>query len=86
MSKTKYCVLHESFCGASVYGIRVLTEEKEIRDYPYISSAESDAITLVNQMQGGEVSPVHIDDIVSDYLYKLFYRKLQYNGLLKECS
>ena len=79
--QTAYSISQQTHCGISVYGIRIQSGDRILREYPYVSPAQDDVVTLLRQMQQEDVAPVHYDDIVKDFLYLLFLKKLQYNGL-----
>ena len=76
-----YSVFSHSLCGSTVYGLKILFENDVAREYPFISLDRNEVHSLICQMEAGDLSPVHYDDIVSDYLQFLFQKKLHYNGL-----
>ena len=67
--------------GGSTFGIRIETDQGETRAYPDISERRSDAERLMRRLEQGDVSPVHCDDVVRDFILELAYERLSRNGL-----
>lgn len=63
--------------GLVYYGLRL----QNGLSYPFISPVKEDTIKLQQQMSEEDISPVHFNDIVADYLYMLYDRSLKANGL-----
>lgn len=82
MNREKYSVFDHSYCGSTVYGLKIQAENNYAREYPFISFNQGEVHSLIRQMEAGNISPVHYDDIVSDFLQFLYQKKLQYNGLI----
>lgn len=78
----KYSLIQSTINEKSVYGIKIEAENGIIYEYGYISVFRSEADELICKMSKGYISPVHFNDIVTDYLAQLFYEKLSLNGLL----
>ena len=78
---TEYSVIISSYNEADVCGLQIRCSNGEIREYRYISPFERDVQALIDQMISADIAAVHFDDIVADYLKKLFIDKLFLNGL-----
>ncbi len=81
LNGVKYSVFRHSYCGSSVYGLKIQSANDLLREYPFVSYVRNEVQSLVCQMEEGDIAPVHYDDIVSDYLMLLYQKKLRYNGL-----
>lgn len=77
------CTLFESYVGKSnpVYGLKIETNLGETLYYNYISSVYSDAKALCDRLSHTDVSPIHFNDIVRDYITQIYYEKLAINHL-----
>ena len=65
----------------TVYGVSIRTQEKSLGEYPFISCDRAEALRLLERLRGGDVSAVHYDDIVADYLLELAYKRQSANGV-----
>ena len=61
----KYCIENTSYIG---YGIETVDEDVRIED---ISMEKGEIEELVGRCNGFDVSPVHLKDIVMDFLNKI---------------
>lgn len=78
----KYSLIHSSLNGKSFFGIRIETNHDTVYEYRYISAFYEEADELIRKMSKDYISPVHFDDIVTDYLAQLYYDILLRNGLI----
>ena len=65
----------------TVYGVSIRTQEKSLCEYPFISCDRAEALRLLERLRDGNVSAVHYDDIVADYLLELAYARQSANGV-----
>ncbi len=65
----------------TVYGVSVRVGEKPLCEYPFISGSRAEAVRLLERLRDGNVSAVHYDDIVADYLLELAYARQSANGV-----
>ena len=65
----------------TVYGVRVSDAQGTILSYPDISASRGETERLLRRLSVGDVSPLHYDDVVRDYIIELAYERLQRNGL-----
>lgn len=79
---TKYSLICTNVNGKKFYGIRIEALNGDVYVYRYISSFYEEADELIHKMMQDYISPVHFNDIVTDYLAQLYYAKLSMNGLL----
>ena len=63
------------------YGVTIKSEKGQICTYPEIADRRSDAERLLRRLEQGDVSPVHYDDVVYDFILELAYERLERNGL-----
>ena len=77
----KYSLIQSNMNDRTYYGVTIETENDGIYEYGYISAFRSEADELIRQMSQDYISPAHFNDIVTDYLARLFYKKLSLNGL-----
>ena len=68
--------------SGTMYGVSVAATDDPIREYPYISSRKSDAQRLLDRIQGSDLSPVHLENVVADYLLEIAYERMKDNGIL----
>lgn len=83
MCDSGYYVIKTEQNGTEVYGLQIRCANGEIREYLFISPFENDVHDLIRQMSAADISAVHFDDVVADYLKKLFIEELFLNGLGK---
>lgn len=81
MHDAEYKVIKNEHNGNDVYGLQIRCLNGEIRVYRFVSPFACDVQDLIRQMSTADIAPVHFDDIVADYMKKLFIDKLFYNGL-----
>lgn len=67
--------------GSTMYGVSAAATDDTIREYPYISGRKSDAQRLLDRIQGSDLSPVHLEDVVADYLLEIAYDRMKDNGI-----
>ena len=67
--------------GKTVYGVRTTKAENLPVAYPEISSDRHEAEMLLQRMGQSDLSPLHFDDVVRDYLLELAYKRMARNGL-----
>ena len=67
--------------GETMYGVSVTAADAVVRAYPYVSSRRSEAVRLLDRMQGADLSPVHVEDVVADYLLEIAYQRMKDNGI-----
>lgn len=78
----KYTLIKSDAGGrAGVYGITVYMSAGNSVCYPYISENRGDTEQLISRLEGSDISPEHIGDIVRDYITELYFEKLSINGL-----
>ncbi len=77
----QYSLIQSNINDRSYYGVMIKTANGDIYEYGYISAFRSEADELIRQMSQDYISPAHFNDIVTDYLARLFYKKLSLNGL-----
>lgn len=82
MVLTKYSLICSNINGRNCYGIRIEPTDGNVYVYKYISTFYEDADELLHKMSKDYISPVHFNDIVTDYLAQLYYAKLSINGLI----
>ena len=78
---TTATLLQTELADGTVYGIRIKTDRGQTFTSPDISEHCSDAERLLRRLDQGDVSPVHYDDVVRDYIMELAYERLDRNGL-----
>lgn len=83
MGTAKFVLTQTLTEGTTVYGIRSEQTSERTIVYPYISSFRSDALRLLEKLNSEDLSPVHYNDIVEDYLWESFDRILRTNGFRK---
>ena len=83
MEITEYATIETEYNNTDVFGLQIRCANGEIREYRFISPFSGDVQALICQMRSADISSVHFDDIVADYLKKLFIDKLYFNGLGK---
>ena len=66
--------------GTTRYGIRIDGPDGQPIVYPDISEREEDARRLLQRLSG-DVSPVHFDDVIEDYILELAYERIRRNGI-----
>ena len=77
-------VLEPSESGEqTTYGIRILKGNETLRFYPSVSEYREDAVRLINRLERNDVSALHYDDVVSDYILELAYNRILKNGIRK---
>ena len=67
--------------GETMYGVSVTDADATIRNYPFISSRKSEAERLLDRIQGADLSPLHVEDVVADYLLEIAYDRMKDNGI-----
>ena len=67
--------------GNTEYGIRIESADYGIREYPCVSTDKSETEKLIHRLDTGDVSPLHFDDIVRDYILELAYERMKRNHL-----
>lgn len=67
--------------GVGVYGIRIETSAGNTVFFRYISPDKTQTVALMDRMSAASLSPVHFEDIVSDYITEQYYFWLEMNGL-----
>ena len=65
----------------TVYGVSVSNTQGMLLTYPDISASRGETERLLRRLRDGDVSLLHYDDIVRDYILALAYERLQRNGL-----
>ena len=65
----------------TVYGVSVSNAQGMLLTYPDISASRSETERLLHRLRDGDVSPLHYDDVVRDYILALAYERIQRNGL-----
>ena len=74
------CLFRLDILGSKKFGIYISTEEGA--DFCVFDSTLQDAEELFDKLEDGKLSPLHLEDIVSDFLHKkiffwgCLYRKL----------
>ncbi|MBQ6065687.1 MAG: hypothetical protein IJK89_02610 [Clostridia bacterium] len=63
------------------FGIRIATDQGQIFTYPEIAERRADTERLVRRLKLSDVSPLHYDDVVRDYILALAFERLRRNGL-----
>ena len=67
--------------GAVTYGVSIISARGTTRTYPDISASRPEAERLLRRLRTDDVSPLHYDDIVRDYIIELAFERIQRNGL-----
>lgn len=67
--------------GRFAFGVRILSGGSVFREYPCISSDEEEAVRLRRRLACGDLSPVHFDDVVRDFILEQAYEKIEKNHL-----
>ena len=83
METTKFVLTQTLTEDTTVFGIRSEQKSERTIVYPYISPFRSDVLRLLDRLNSEDLSPVHYNDIVEDYLWDLFDRILRTNGFRK---
>lgn len=77
----KYELTQSHQDGLTVYGVRICEPGGKFRDYPEISENKNEAVRLLRRMEQGDLSPLHYDDVVRDYLLELAFTRMERNGI-----
>ena len=64
-----------------IYGVTIKSDKGQTYTYPEIADRRSDAERLLRRLEQGDISPVHYDDVVYDFILELAYERLERNGL-----
>lgn len=75
MKQNHYSLVESVKNGVRMYGIRIVTQNGSVSEYDGISPFAEDADELIRQMSQDYISPVHFNDIVTDYLVRLSMKK-----------
>ena len=67
--------------GTKEYGLRILFEDGSVREYRSLSPIASEAERLRDRLSDSDVSPVHYDDVVRDYILETAYERIDRNRL-----
>ncbi|MBR3767886.1 MAG: hypothetical protein IKL10_06570 [Clostridia bacterium] len=73
-------VIEESVKGSTIFSIRITTTEKEFNYYG-ITENKEDAEALSEQIKAGNISPVHFNDVIHDFIIGKAYDKLIMNKI-----
>lgn len=55
-------------CGNGMFGVEIENEKTTLKVYKYITSRHDRILHLADAINRGEVSPLHIEDIIDDFL------------------
>ena len=76
-----FCLIERFDDDSPLFGIAVKENGKTVVSYPDVSRSKEEAERLRRQMERSDLSPVHYDDVVRDYLVELMYERMERNGL-----
>ena len=62
------------------YGIRIEIDGRIFREYPAVTTAREEAERLLHRLSEADLSALHYDDVVRDYILELAYEKIARNG------
>lgn len=79
MSKAE--ILKTEHTEGITFGVQLESAMGQCYAYPEISDRRSDAERLMHRLKQSDISPVHFDDVVRDYILELAFERLQRNGL-----
>lgn len=72
-------IIEEQINDTTLFGIIIETEDRKFR-FPYISESKDEVIALLNRLKK-DISPMHYNDIIEDYIIGKAYDRLKDNGL-----
>lgn len=79
MSKAE--LIHSEKDGMLTFGIRIICRDGTDHCYPDVTNYRSEALRLQSRLQTDDISALHCNDIVRDYLFELLFERLERNGL-----
>lgn len=74
-------VIESNKNGCKMYGIEIVTENSEILCYQELSSDKESVEKLARNLDNSDISAVHINDIVGDFIIGESYDKLAINNI-----
>ena len=82
MHNNSFMVIDGSYKGIRYYGVEISAENGDIYRYNVISPCKEEAIHLVERLStADDISPVHFNDIVRDYITELYLSVIDANKL-----
>ena len=82
MYNNNFTVIDGSHKGIRYYGVEIKTENGDIYRYNVISPCKEDAMHLAERLStANDISPVHFNDIVRDYITELYLSVIDANKL-----
>ena len=76
-----FCLIERVDDDSPLFGIAVKENGKTVVSYPEVSRSKEEAERLLRRMERSDLSPIHYNDVVRDYLFELMYERMEKNGL-----
>ena len=77
----EFTLTKTAFPEKTEYGILISEDGETVRAYPAVSARQDEAERLRQRLSRGDISPLHFDDVVRDFLLELAYDRIADNRL-----
>ena len=77
----EFCITERIVDDVAGFGIAIKDNGGTTAVYPDVSRSREEAERLRRRMERSDLSPVHYDDVVRDYLFELLYEQMERNGI-----
>ena len=82
MYNNNFTVIDVSYKGINYYGVEIKTGNGDIYKYDVISPCKDEVMQLAERLStANDISPVHFNDIVRDYITELYLSVIDANKL-----